>query len=484
MASDTDIARKLKPGDVLDGYTLVSRMGSGGMGSVWRATHHGFDFPLILKVPFLDPEQDVSTIVGFEVEEMILKRLSGPHVPRFAGSGDLAKTPFIAMEFVEGRNLSEDMTGNPLPSEKVAETGAAIATALAALHRQQTIHLDLKPDNVFLTGRGAVIIDYGLARHFELPDLFGEESSGPMGTPAYIAPEQVLGNRNIAASDIFALGCILYEMATGEKPFGEPTTTAGMKRRLFHPPAPLRSLNPAIPRWLATVVNKCLQVDVARRYAAAGTVAFDLAHPEQVAVSPETKTGHGETGFFQRLFRRKPQEPDYRNPPAAMRSDSRAVILAAVDLTNGVDELAEEVRAEAGRVLSASPRARLACLTVLKTEIIGQDKFSDGEGRSTYVTRLVALKDWAHPLNLAPEMVSFHVIEALSVANAILNYASHNDVGHIVIGARASSALRRHLGSVSTEVVAEALCSVSVVRVKRIEEKAVQDVSGAQTATP
>jgi eukaryotic-like serine/threonine-protein kinase len=470
----------LKVGDKLDGFTLTQKMGVGGMGSVWRASHPDIHYPIVLKAPFLDPEQDVSTIVGFETEEMILKRLSGPHVPRFAGSGDLSETPFLAMEFVAGENLGEKMTGQKLPASEIAKIGADVATALASIHRQKVAHFDLKPDNIFLTGNGAVIIDFGLARHFELPDLFGEESSGPMGTPAYIAPEQVLGNRNNTQSDIFALGCILYELATGQKPFGEPATTAGMKRRIFHPAPPIRSANPQVPRWLATVINKCLEVDIARRYANAGNVAFDLSNPDQVAVSPDTKTGEGETGFLQRLFRRKGKEPDYGNPAARLQSDNRAVVLVAVDLSNGVDALAEEVRAETARVLFASPGARLACLTVRRTEIIALDKFSDEDGRSLYVTRLVALKDWARPLDLPAERVSFHVFEAASAASVILNFASHNDVGLIVIGARASSALRRHLGSVSTEVVAKALCSVSVVRVKQIEEKALE--AAGQTA--
>lgn len=473
--------KKLDAGDTLDGFTLIQKAGQGGMGSVWRATHPDIDYPIILKAPFLDPEQDVSTIVGFEVEEMILKRLSGPHVPRFAGSGDLSATPYIAMEFVQGQNLPELMTGQPMPADEVARIGAAIATALAAIHRQQVVHLDLKPDNIFLTERGVVIIDYGLARHFELPDLFGEESSEPMGTSAYIAPEQVLGNRDMTQSDIFALGCILYEMVTGEKPFGEPKTTAGMKWRISHPPVPVRTANPHVPRWLATVINKCMEVDVTRRYANAGNVAFDLSNPDQVVVSPETKTGKGGESFFQRLFRRGRQ--DFKMPVMPVRGGGRAVILVAVDLSHGVDALGEEIRAEAAHVLAASPRARLACLAVLKTEILGQDKFEDEQGRSLYVTRLVALRDWAQPLNLLPESVSFHVIEALNPASAILEYAERNHVDHIVIGARASSAFRRHLGSVSAEVVAEAMCSVSVVRVKRIEEQAAQAAQD-QTAAP
>ncbi len=462
---------RLNSGDVIDGFVLDEKLAAGGMGSLWHATKPGIDYPVVLKVPFFDPGQDVSTIVGYEVEEMILKRLSGPHVPRFAGAGDLAETPYIAMEFVKGESLEGIAAKAPLPAHEVTRIGTLIANALASIHRQNVSHLDLKPENVILAERGAVLIDFGLARHFELPDLLGEESSVPMGTPAYISPEQVLGNRNNPSSDIFSLGCILYELATGTKPYGEPTTTAGMKRRIYHTPLSPRELQRSVPRSLSAVIMRCLEVDPLRRYAMAGNVAFDLANPEQVAVHAIPR---GRQGFFGRvrgLFSPK-QTVDLARASTQSVGEGRAVVLVAVDLADGADTLAEQVRAEAQRVLAASPGARLACVTILKTEILGAEADVDALGRSAYVNRLVALKDWAQPLALPDDVVSYHVVEAFSPAAAILQYAKHNDVGHIVLGARASSALRRHLGSVSAEVVAEALCSVSVVRVKRIEERA------------
>jgi eukaryotic-like serine/threonine-protein kinase len=465
---------ELKTGTRLDGFELIEKIASGGMGSLWRASKAGIDYPLALKVPFLDAGQDVSTVVGYEIEEMIMKRLSGPHVPRFAGSGDLARTPFIAMEFVQGKPLADEMAMLPVTPAKVVETGKLIATALASLNSQLVSHLDLKPDNIFLTNRGAVLIDFGLARHAELPDLLAQESSVPMGTPAYISPEQVLGDRTSPNSDIFSLGCILYEMATGQKPFGEPTGKAGMERRLYQKPRPPRMQNPAVPRWLQEIILKCLEVDPARRYLGAGNLLSDLNHPEQVHLT-ERGNQDSETGMLARLVNRFIRKPDLasriRAGTGASLSGS-SVILAAIDVTDGVDLLAEEVRAEVARLLHSRKNAKLACMTVLKTKLVGEDELEDRAGRSVYINRLVELKHWAEPLGLGDEQVSFHVIEAFDVANAILNYAANNDVGHIAIGARASSALRRHLGSVSAQVVAEALCSVSVVRVKRIEAQA------------
>jgi nucleotide-binding universal stress UspA family protein len=470
-------AAPLVPGSLIDGYTLVERLPAGGMGSIWRATKPGIGYPLILKIPFLDPGEDVSTIIGFEVEEMILKRLSGPHVPRFAGSGDLDAIPYIAMEFVEGENLKDEVERGPFSWQTVAILGCQVASALDSLHRQHVVHLDLKPGNVILAKRGAVLIDFGLARHDELPDLFGEESVRPMGTPAYIAPEQVLGDRSNPASDLFALGCILYELTTGERPFGDPTTKAGLERRIYQAPAPPRSLSRDCPYWLQEVILRSMEVDPARRYASAAQLMFDLNNPAQVVLTEGARRARPEGiggRIWQALFARKPKAPPF-TVTLSTRLAGASVVLAAVDLSAGADALAEEVRGHVARVLDQAPGARLACLTVLKVKIAGEDEAVDAAGRSVYVGRLVALKDWARPLGLDEEKVSYHVVEAVDPASAILAYAARNKIDHIVLGARGSSALRRHLGSVSAQVVAEALCSVTVVRRRRSENEMADD---------
>lgn len=464
--------RRLEPGMEIDGFRLTGKLASGGMASLWRAEHPDHDVPLVLKIPFLDPGEDVSVIVGHEVEEMILKRLEGPHVPRFVKSGDLAAVPYIAMEFVAGPSVAGRLKDAPLDHAEVAGIGMATAKALAAIHRQKVSHLDLKPENIILAERGAVLIDFGLARHAELPDLLGEESDVPMGSSAYMAPEQVLGIRSDRASDIFALGAILYQLATGEEPFGRPTTTAGMRRRLYHAPPEPRSVNPKLPRWLQAVIVKCMEVDRGRRYADADALLFDLANPDQVPVGPEARSASSWLARLAGLFRRSDERALIGRSASAQAAAGRSIVLAAVDLAEGAGTLAREVLAETGRLLSSQPHSRLACVSVLKTEIIGPAGLADEQGRSLYVERLVALKHWARPLGLSDERVSFHVLEAVSPADAILDFAERNQAGHIVMGARGSSALRRHLGSVSAKVVAEALCSVSVVRVRGADEAA------------
>lgn len=455
-------------GSVIDGFTLTERLPSGGMATLWRASHPDHAVPLVMKIPILDPGADVSTIVGYETEVMVHKRLSGPHVPRLVGAGDLAAIPYIAMEFVAGERLAETMRAAPLPIAEVVRIGGAIAIALADLHRQKVVHLDLKPENVMMTPNGAVLLDFGLSRHAELPDLLGEESSAPMGTAAYIAPEQVLGDRSDPASDIFALGCLLYQMATGEEPFGRPATLPGMKRRLYHAPRPPRALRPNMPAWLEEIVLRCLEVDRSRRYAEAAKVAFDLRHPDQVVVARHRRPS-APPSLGQRLLARfqKREESEVLGPPTrARREAGPSIVLAAVDLSGAHDELAQAILAETRRLLDAREDSWLACLSILRTELLRDSQGVDAQGRSAYIGRLVALKDWARPLHLREDRVSYHVIEAVSAADAILGYAEHNDIDHIVLGARSSSAVRRHLGSVSTKVVAEARCSVSVVRIK------------------
>lgn len=466
---------RLAEGQVLDGYVLGEQLTAGGMGAIWHARHPDIEVPLILKVPFFAPGDDVATIVGFEVEELVMRRLEGPHVPKFFGSGDLAAVPYLAMEFVAGQVLEERLREAPLSADNAAVIGAQIARALDSIHRQRVVHLDLKPANIILADRGAVLIDFGLALHEELPDLLGEESQLPMGSAPYMAPEQVLGRRAASpAADIFALGAILYELVTGDKPFGIPSSRAGMERRLYHPPKPPRQIVPATPRWLQEVILRCLEIDPARRYLTAAQVRFDLLHPEQVLIT-ERGERKPDGGFFtglRRVFGRGSALPGGIRPADSQRrADDAPMLMAAVDLSHGVDALADEVRTHLGRVLAMAPAARLSCVTVLKTSLAGLELEVDEMGRPAYLARLVALKDWAAPLSLPTERISFHVLEAMDVGGAILDYAGRNDVDQIVMGARAASALRRHLGSVSAKVVAEARCSVMVVRVRqRLEE--------------
>jgi len=150
------------------------------------------------------------------------------------------------------------------------------------------------------------------------------------------------------------------------------------------------------------------------------------------------------------------------------------IILAAVDLAPERLDLAEEQRRVLGRILAIEPKARLACVSVLQTSRIAIDRMEDGQGRNLHVQRLVELKDWARALEIPLDRVTFTILEAPDPAAALVDYARHNAVDHIVMGARASSTVRRYLGSVSAKVVSEAPCSVTVVRLAGTHRDPVQ----------
>ena len=459
--------QRLAAGQVIDGFTLKEPLAPGGMASFWRVSKPGTDVPLLMKIPLMRRGEDPITIVGFEVEQMILARLSGPHVPRFIAAGDFEK-PYIVMEFVAGRSVRSLLDKAPLAPEEVAAIGAKIAFALHDLHRQYVIHLDLKPSNVILRDDGeAVLIDFGLSRHDQLPDLVAEEFDDPVGTGPYVAPEQVLRERGDPRSDIFALGVMLYFLATGERPFGEPQRAAEWRRRLWRDPVPPRRLNEKVPPWLQEIILRCLAVDPAERYATAAQLAFDLQHPDQVPLTTraERRERDGPIAVLLRRLR-APKHTSRRRRTISGLLANAPIVMVALDLAPEAEGLREALAVAVRRVLAAVPGARLACLNVLKTSRLAINPEVDEEGRNLHLQRLVALRHWARTLPAAGERITYHVIEAVDPASALVEYARNNRVDHIVMGARGSSPLRRLLGSVSAKVVAEAPCTVTVVRTR------------------
>jgi nucleotide-binding universal stress UspA family protein len=454
----------LVPGSSIDGYRLVEPLHRGGMATVWKVARADLAVEAIMKIPLLG--DDPASIVGFEVEQMILPLLRGPHVPRWVAAGGFEAQPYIVMEQLQGESLRARLDGPPLTPEELARIGTRIAEALHDLHQQQVIHHDLKPSNIMFRADGtAVLIDFGLARHDRLPDLLAEEFRLPMGTGPYISPEQVLHNRTDPRSDLFALGVILYYLATGSRPFGAPVSVRGLRKRLFDVPVPPRARQPHFPPWLQEVILRCLEVEPERRYATAAQLAFDLTHPQDVALTERAAATDAPSLWHRakRLTHRLAARPSTRTTRQQLHR--APIVMAAVDLSQEWEPLADALRAAVGHVLAAAPDARLACVSILRTNRLAMDAAIDSEGQHRHVQRLVQLQHWARPLELPAGRVTFHVIEAGDPATAIIEYAHANRVDHIVIGARGASPLRRYVGSVSTQVVAEALCTVTVVKV-------------------
>ena len=463
---------RLVPGSSLDGFVIGELIHKGGMADLWPVTRAGEAASLLMKVPVLHEGEDPAAIVGFEMEQMIMPRLKGPHVPRFIASGDFKVQPYIVMERLPGATLLPRLKELPLAVAEVAGIAARIADALDSLHRQGVVHLDLKPSNImFRPGGEAVLIDFGLSRHRDLPDLLAEEFRLPYGTAPYMAPEQVLGLRSDPRSDLFALGCLMYFFATGVRPFGDPQRLKGLKQRLWRDPVPPRKLKPEVPPWFQEIVLRSLEVNAARRHQSAAQLAIDLRNPGQVALT-ERSSRLKLDSFFAVLRRKSEPEAALIDHPAdnAGGMADAPIVAVAVNLDEMPDGLSAALRRTVTRILERAPEARLACLNVLKLARIALDQTLDEDGNNKHVQRLVGLKDWAHGLKLPPGRATFHVLEAIDPADAILDYARQNNVDHIVMGARANSTLRKLLGSVSGKVAAEAPCTVTVVRDRQSDD--------------
>ena len=479
----------MEPGQVIDGFLLEERTHQGGMAALWRVSKVGSDdpLPLIMKVPRIKGGDDPATIVGFEVEQMIMPALNGVHVPRFIAGGDFTRQPYIVMERIEGESLKPRFEAAPIPIDEVVEIGAKVATALHDLHRQHVVHLDVKPSNLMfrplieVDGKAAsgeaVLVDFGLSRHDHLPDLLGEEFVLPMGTGPYMSPEQVQFVRNDPRSDLFALGVMLYHLVTGQRPFGAPTSVRGLRQRLYRDPLPPRTLRPDCPAWLQELILRCLEVQPERRHQSAAQLAFDFQHPDQVVLTERAQraTRSGSLQVMRRWLSAMGNEPA-AGASASGQTTRSPILMAAVDVSGADARLLDAVSSTVQRLLHTEPGARLACVAVMKTNRVGMDELLDGDGSSKHVNLLVQLKHWARPVLQAAGTataaasdeqagrVTFHVLEAPDVPGALLDYARKNHVDHIVMGARSSGGLRRYLGSVSAKVAAEADCSVTVVR--------------------
>ena len=243
----------LEPGTLIDGFEVGRCIHAGGMAHIYEVLHapgadgtrREAEFPMAMKIPRMTAGDGAENIVSFEVEQQILQVLTGPHVPRFVAAGDLDVLPYLVMEYVQGQTLEHWLERDePLTPSEIANLGAAMAKAAHSLHRQNVCHLDLKPANVLVRPDGAVVLlDFGLSCHAHYPDLLAEEMRKAVGSPVWIAPEQVVGVRGDLRSDIFAIGDIntypgkLKLILSG---FHEAALMAQQAFRYIHPDKKLR----------------------------------------------------------------------------------------------------------------------------------------------------------------------------------------------------------------------------------------------------
>ena len=183
----------VEPGAIIDGFTLGECVHRGGMATLWSVTRDDIAVALLMKIPRVSEGEDPAAIVSFEMEQMILPKLEEVHVPHCYAAGDFARQAYVAIERIPGQTLYRRLGELPLPYEEARLIALKIADALCDLHRQNVIHHDIKPSSIMFRPTGeAVLIDFGLSHHNQLPDLLQEEFRVPYGTAPYMAPERLL----------------------------------------------------------------------------------------------------------------------------------------------------------------------------------------------------------------------------------------------------------------------------------------------------
>ena len=465
----------LEPGTLIDGFEVGRCIHAGGMAHIYEVQHApGLDgtrreseFPMAMKIPRMTAGDGAETIVSFEVELMIMPSLTGAHVPRFVAAGDLSRLPYLVMEYIEGKTLDHWLDqSEPLAPMAIAQLGAAVAKAAHSLHKQNVCHLDIKPANVLIRPNGnAVFLDFGLSCHAHFPDLLAEELRKAVGSPIWIAPEQVVGVRGDPRSDVFAIGVMLYQLATGETPFGEPATSGGMRQRLWMDPVPPRKRRPDLPEWLQEVILRCLEPEASQRYGSAALLAFDLANTEQITVTARGKQTEG-TGFWTHFKRWvKAAGKQYQPSPLPSRQvEEVPIVMVAIPHHDVTDATLYSLREAVGRSLGIRPGARLACVTVISSS---DTSSTDSQRSETTVHRqhITRMRQWAEPLDLSNHQASYHVLESGDVADALLRYAEGNNVNMIILGAATHGLqMQRFVATVPIKVAMEAPCTVILVK--------------------
>lgn len=476
----------LEPGTEIDGFRVVDCIHAGGMAHIYAVEYAQPDrspgFPMAMKIPRMTAGDGAENIVSFEVELQILPVLSGPHVPRFVAAGDLVRLPYLVMEYIPGQTLQHWLDEGPgrCDTATIARLGAATARAAHSLHQQNVCHLDLKPANVLIKEDGtAVLLDFGLSCHAHYPDLLAEEMRQAVGSPAWIAPEQVVGVRGDPRSDIFAIGVMLYELATGELPFGAPTTSGGMRQRLWMTPAPPRKHRADIPPWLQEVILRCLEPEASHRYPSAAHLAFDLSHPEQVRITERGERTERTplSTHFKRWLRAAGMHYTPSPLPSAQIEDT-PILMVAVPHADVSDATLYSLRQAVARSLGIRPGARLACVTVISP---GASSTSDSERSETTLHRqhMARLRQWAQGLDLTGHAVSYHVLEAGDVAQALVRYAASNHVSMMILGAATHGLqMQRFIDTVPIRVARDAPCTVILVKQALPFEQLGQTCSG------
>jgi serine/threonine protein phosphatase PrpC len=281
------MAHEVQVGDTLDGrFQIQDVISRSGMASIYRAVDQTTGNFVAVKIPHMQFESDPGTFSRFQREAEIGQKLNHPNILHFFEVPGQSR-PYIVMEYLQGRTLNDLLNEvRPLPLADAVQIASSICGALVHMHENNVVHRDLKPANVMICDDGTLrIMDFGIAKAAELRRLTFAGLSPAMGTPDYMAPEQVKGRRGDERTDIYSLGAMLYEMTTGVVPFEGPNPFIVMNSRLTGDPVAPRKRNPEVSEELEEIILHAMEREPHRRYASAADMKRELDNPETVKVS-------------------------------------------------------------------------------------------------------------------------------------------------------------------------------------------------------
>jgi serine/threonine-protein kinase len=284
--SATSVSNDIQPGQLLDNrFQITDLISRSGMASIFKANDLKTGLTVAIKAPLMQFESDPASNSRFTREEEIGQSLSHPYILRiFAIPQEEKSRPYIVMEFLQGQTLSALLREiHPLPEPDAVKIASRVCEALHVMHFHKVVHRDLKPQNIMVCNDGSIrIMDFGIAKSLKARRLTFVGFSPTMGTPDYMAPEQVKGKRGDERTDLYALGAILYEMCTGQTPYEGETPYAVMNARLTGDPVAPRKVNPNLTPVVEEIILHAMERDPANRYQTAAEMKAELDDYEKV----------------------------------------------------------------------------------------------------------------------------------------------------------------------------------------------------------